>query len=242
VGAPFDRDTLDDLAILSSDEILECSSNLQDKLTASSRATRAQQAEKRDKVRPQGSVEQFFDGKHAAVVPLLAVSSLSDRIDEAIARHNTAVLNNAGVGRYKHRPLERIPGSIDQVVLIDPRYNGRRDPVSMVEGLAGTRCWELAEDLERIKARRPTTALEQDYEASLASRKLIQLRHVDPATFSILYSRDHSLIVECSTGQRWSNCFSENCANFESVGAHIECGCIGLILSIKTTSARAIRS
>lgn len=226
IGAPFDADTLDALGPLSPEDIVTASGNLPDKLSAEAREDHARRAQEGGQ-EGQATVERFFEGRQSVVRALLLDGpGLAERVRIALDRHNAAAETGTATGRYGRW---RARGGLDDKGLVElealDRSSTQKKRASEV--LAAAREWELADDLERAAAPAAEPPARGNPDAHLASRKPIQAwGAIGPASFAIVYSRDPRLVGECSTGQRWTNCFTENNSNFESVGAHIQHGAV----------------
>ena len=227
LGTPFDADTLDGLGRLSPQDVITVSENLPDKLSSGTREEHARLAWEGCK-EAYATVERFFEGQQTVVQPLLIEGpGLSKRIRLALRRHNAAVRAGTAVGRYKQWLAPREMDDNGTVTLERPNQPKTGRPERTSEVLAAAREWELADDFERAAAPGAEPAARGNPDAHLASRKPIQAWGASGlASFIIVYSRDPRLVGECSTGQRWTNCFTEGNTNFESVGAHIRHGAI----------------
>lgn len=207
IGQPFDAMTIRALSSETLDAILRKGADLEPKVNPTPFVG----------IRPargwSDAVRSFFGEADCRTLDFAVdIASLDRRIAQALSEYND---RNAGVSTATRPEAERI-------LVTAP--GGREETVGLGKWLGRESFWDIVQDRQELSPPQGGRSQLASRSESLASRAVVDLDDVDPRELRIVISREPHLIAECSTGQRWRNCFSSGNDRFDEVPRHIELG------------------
>ena len=207
IGHPFDIPAIRALSSETPEAILQMATDLGPKVDPASFVGVRPAREWSDAVRT------FFGETDRRTLDFaIDVASLDRRIAQALSDYND---RNASVSTATRPEAERI---------LVRAVSGREEMVGLGKWLDREGFWDIVQDRQELSPPRGSRSQLASRSESLASRAVVDLDEVDPRELRVVISREPHLIAECSTGQRWRNCFSSGNDRFDEVPRHIELG------------------
>jgi hypothetical protein len=207
IGHPFDIPTIRALSSETPEAILQMATNLGPKVDPTPFVGVRPSREWSDAVRT-----FFGDTDRRTFDFAVDIASLDRRIAQALSDHND---RHAGVSTATRPEAERI---------LVTATGGREETVGLGKWLDREGFWDIVQDRQELSPPRGGRSQMALRSESLASRAVVGLDDLDPRELRVVISREPHLIAECSTGQRWRNCFSSGNDRFDEVPRHIELG------------------